>query len=145
MDGKVASLLATRLFDGWTSPELRRLAKVADVVDLMPSETLVRTGAWHAGCYLITSGALVTTAPDGSRLIATVGEFVGLAETLAGVAALGESVALRAATVLAFTTTGFVSALEGLRPLRQFALTQLAVAQVAPRRGAPTLSLALAH
>jgi hypothetical protein len=60
VDGKVASLTAMRVFDGWTSPELRRLARAADLVDVAAGETLVRTGSWHAGCYVL---------PRRSRLV----------------------------------------------------------------------------
>jgi CRP-like cAMP-binding protein len=87
VDGKVASLASMRLFEDWTPAELRRLARAADLVDVSAGETLVRTGAWHAGCYVLVSGAVATTTPDGSRLITAAGEFVGLAETLASVAA----------------------------------------------------------
>jgi CRP-like cAMP-binding protein len=134
MDGKVASLSAMRLFDSWTLAELRRLAKAADVVDVPAGTMLVRAGAWHAGCYVLLAGAVVTTTVDGVRLTASAGDFVGLAETLAGVAAEGETVALRTSQMLAFTTNGFVSALETIRPLRRFAFTQLATAQLAPAR-----------
>lgn len=139
MDGKVASLTAMRVFDGWTSTELRRLARAADVVDIAAGETLVRTGAWHAGCYVLVSGAVVTTTTDGSRLITAAGEFVGLPETLADVTAQGDTVAMRASTVLAFTTNGFFVALDEIPSLRQLAMRELAVAQVAPRRAKPVV------
>ena len=139
MDGKVASLASMRLFDGWTLAELRRLARAADVVDLAPGETLVRDGAWHAGCYVLLSGAIVTTTAAGARLTCGVGEFVGLAETVADVRAQGETVALRASTVLAFSANGFAAALDEIGALRRLALTTMAVAQVAPRR-APTVA-----
>lgn len=145
MDGKVASLSAMRVFDGWTSTELRRLARAADLVDVDAGETLVRTGAWHAGCYVLLSGAVVTTTPDGSRLITATGEFVGLPETLADVTAQGDTVAMRASTVMAFTTNGFFAALDDIPSLRQLALRQLAITQVAPRRAkpvAPVMALA---
>lgn len=137
MDGKVASLTTMRMFDGWTSTELRRLGRVADLVDVDAGETLVRTGAWHAGCYILLSGAVVTTTPDGSRLITATGEFVGLPETLAGVAAQGDSVTMRASTVLAFTAKAFCLALDEIQSLRKLALEELAVAQVAPRQASP--------
>lgn len=145
MDGKVASLSAMRVFDGWTSTELRRLARVADLVAVDAGETLVRTGAWHAGCYILLSGAVVTTTPDGSRLITAAGEFVGLPETLAGVVAQGDSVTMRASTVLAFTVKAFFVALDEIQSLRKLALEELAVAQVAPRQArpvAPVLAMA---
>ena len=145
MDGKVASLAAMRVFDGWTSVELRRLARVADLVDVGPDETLVRGGAWHAGCYVLLAGAVVTTTPDGSRLVATEGEFVGLPETLADVAAQADTVSLRASRLLAFTTRGFLTAIEQIPSLRQLAMRQLAVAQVVPRQCTPVLrALAMA-
>ena len=137
MDGKVASLAAMRVFDGWMSAELRRLARAADLVDVGPDEPLVRSGAWHAGCYVLLSGAVVTTTPDGSRLIATEGEFVGLPETLADVAAQGDTVSMRASRLLAFTTRGFLTAIEQIPSLRQLAMLQLAVAQVVPRQSTP--------
>ena len=145
MDGKVASLTAMRAFDGWTSTELRRLARAADLVDVDAGETLVRTGAWHAGCYILLTGAVVTTTPDGARLITAAGEFVGLPETLAGVAAQGDSVAMRASTVLAFTAKALFVALDEIPSLRKLALEELAVAQVAPRQArpvAPVLAMA---
>lgn len=145
MDGKVASLVAMRVFDGWTSAEVRRLARAADLVDVDAGETLVRAGAWHAGCYILLSGAVATTTPDGARLITAAGEFVGLPETLAGVAAQGDSVAMRASTVLAFTAKAFFVALDEIQSLRKLALEELAVAQVAPRQArpaAPVLALA---
>jgi CRP-like cAMP-binding protein len=137
VDGKVASLTAMRVFDGWTSTEVRRLARAADLVDVGAGEKLVRTGAWHAGCYLLLSGALVTTTPEGSRLITAAGEFVGLPETLTGVTARGDSVAMRASTVLAFTAQAFFVAVDEIRSLRTLALQELAVAQVAPRLAGP--------
>lgn len=140
MDGKVASLASMRLFDGWTLTEMRRLAKAADLVDLSPGESLVRDGAWHAGCFVLLSGAVVTTTADGTRLTSGVGEFIGLAETVADVAALGETVALRTSTVLAFSANGFVAALEGIGALRRLALATMAAAQVAPRRAPPVAS-----
>ena len=137
MDGKVASLTAMRVFDGWTSTEVRRLARVADLVDVDAGEALVRTGAWHAGCYILLSGAVVTTTPDGSRLITAAGEFIGLPETLAAVTAQGDTVAMRSSTVLAFTAKAFFVALDEIPSLRKLAMEELAVAQVGPRRGAP--------
>jgi len=145
VDGKVASLAAMRVFGGWTSTELRRLARAADLVDVAAGETLVHTGAWRAGCYLLLSGAVATTTPDGSRLITAAGEFVGLPETLAEVTAQGDSVVMRASTVLAFTVSSLFAALEDIRPLRTVALRELAVAQVMPRQTrpvAPVLALA---
>jgi CRP-like cAMP-binding protein len=145
VDGKVASLTAMRVFDGWSSTELRRLARAADLVDVDAGETIVRTGAWHAGCYLHLSGAVVTTTADGSRLITAAGEFVGLPETLAGVAAQGEAVTMRASTVLAFTAQAFFLALDEISSLRKLALQELAAAQVAPRQArsvTPVLAMA---
>ena len=143
MDGKVAELATMPLFQGWSQTELRKLAKSADVVDVAPGTLLVHAGSWRTGCYVLLSGAVVTTDDDGSRLIAATGEFVGLVEMLTGTAARGESVALRASTVLAFTTKGFAGALEDIRSLRHLALNKLALAQLAPRRFelAPVLAL----
>jgi CRP-like cAMP-binding protein len=143
MDGKVATFATMPLFHGWSLTELRQLAKVADKVDLAIGERLIRAGAWRAGCYVLLSGAVVTTTDEGSRLIATTGEFVGLPETLANAAARGESVALRESTVLAFTFKEFATALDDIRSLRQLALQELAVAQLAPRRPEPRAALAL--
>lgn len=137
MDGKVASLAEMHVFGGWTSTELRRLARVADLVDVDAGETLVRTGARRGGCYMLLSGAVVTTTPEGSRLITVAGEFVGLPETLAGVAAQGDSVTMRTSTVLSFTTNTFFVALDEIQSLRKLALEELALAQVAPRRASP--------
>jgi len=134
MDGKVASFATMPLFHGWSLTELRQLAKTADTVDLATGATLIRAGAWRAGCYVLLSGAVVTTTGEGARLIAATGEFVGLPEALTNAPAQGESVALRTSTVLAFTSKGFAGALEDIRSLRQLALQELAVAQLAPRR-----------
>lgn len=134
MDAKVASLAAMHLFDGCTATELRRLARAADVLDLGPGETLVRDGAWRAGCHVLLTGAVVTTTPDGSRLVTTAGEFVGLPETLADVAAQGDTVSMRASRLLTFSTGAFRSALDEIPTLRKLALRQLAVAQIVPRQ-----------
>lgn len=143
MDGKVASLASMRLFDGWTLGELRRLARVADLVDLSPGETLVRDGAWHGGCYLLLAGAVVTTTTDDTRLTCGAGEFVGLVETVADVAAQGETVALRESTVLAFSANSFVAALDEIPSLGRLAL-RVAVARTTVSRNGGRLAGGLA-
>jgi len=108
-------------------------------------ETLVHDGAWHAGCYLLLTGAVVTTTGEGPRLITIAGEFVGLPETLADVAAHGDTVTMRASRLLVFSTSAFRCALDSITSLRRLALRQLAIVQVASRQPTPaTRVLAMA-
>lgn len=143
MDGKVATLVASGAFDGWTAKELRRLARTADLVELATGETLVRAGTWRGGCHILLAGALLTTTAHGSTLTSAVGAFVGLAETLASTAARGDTVAMSPARVLTFTATTFGVALDEIPPLRRSALAELATSRVQPARPVARIAWAL--
>jgi CRP-like cAMP-binding protein len=134
VDGKITTLVATGLFDGWTARELRTLARSADLVEVSTGETLVCAGTWRTGCHILLSGAVLTTTAEGSSLTSAAGTFIGLAETLANVAARGDTVAMSPSTLLAFSPASFATALEAVQPLRRSALAELATSRVQPRR-----------
>lgn len=134
MDGKIAALVATGLFDGWTAADLRKLGRAADLVDVGAGDYVVRRGVRRAGGYLIVSGAILTTSHDGSWLTSARGAFIGLAESLADASAQADSVAMRPSTLLVFTPASFAAAVDAIPPLRRAAVTELATARVEPRR-----------
>jgi CRP-like cAMP-binding protein len=126
MDGKVAALASVVPFVSCSPAQLRRLARTTELVDLRPRQTLSRAGTRNGGCYLLLDGALVTTTANSSWLVSTPGGFVGLAETVAGAPTIGDTVAVRPSTVVAFSPPALTSTLSWLPALHRHALGQLA-------------------
>lgn len=131
MDGRLVSLRRSAALAAYSTPDLRRLARLSEWLDAAPGQTLVRRGTRRPGCFLLLDGSVVTTVDDECWLTTRPGSLLGLGETVADVVADAEVVALTSSSLLVFTAPALAGALDAIAPLRHAALTQLARRHVA--------------